>query len=74
MKRMEGPLNLLRELAIGGGVSLYPYWAEGGSAGKVTKSVGKGEGSLELVGVCVELSGETGETGQMRQALEGEMR
>lgn len=37
-------------------------------------------GGLEVVGVCVELSGEnkqnrtTGETGQVKQALEGEIR
>lgn len=43
---------------------------------EVTKSVGGG-GSWEVVGVCVELSGEskqnstTGEIGQVRQALEG---
>lgn len=61
MERMEGSLNLLRELVIGGGVSLYPYWAEGGSAGKVTKSVGKGEGSLEVVGVCGTIRGKQAE-------------
>lgn len=44
---------------------------------EVTKSVGKAGGGLEVVGVCVELSGEskqnrtTGETGQVKQALEG---
>lgn len=41
MKRMEGPLSLLQELAIGGGVSLYSYWAEGGS----NRGDGKNPGS-----------------------------